>query len=107
MRIFSTLALAGFFGALLLASDASACCHKKKAECAPVCAGSGLRARPGSGLRGPGQEALLQLQDAEDEVRLPQEGRVRPVCETVYAAPVEYAPMASPQASGQASHQGM
>lgn len=34
-RHFLTLALVGLFGAFL-ASDASACCHKKKQACAPV-----------------------------------------------------------------------
>ncbi len=40
MRHLTTLALAGLFGGLLFASDASAC-HKKKCACpapAPVCA---------------------------------------------------------------------
>ena len=31
-----TSALALTFGVLMLASDASACCHKKRAACAPV-----------------------------------------------------------------------
>ena len=36
-RTLLTLALAGFFGATLMSSDASACCHKHKCA-APACA---------------------------------------------------------------------
>ena len=111
MRHLSTLALAGLFGALLLVSDASAC-HKKKCPCpapAPVCAPAPAP------VCAPAPAPVCETPKKKCHFKMPKmhmpkfslcHKKAAPVCEPTCAAPV-YETYATPQASPQASHQGM
>ena len=104
MRNLKTLALAGVIGVFALASDASAC-HKKKCACpapAPV-----VVCAPAPVVEcAPAKKCHFKMP------KMPKMGchKSAPVCAPVaYSAPASYAPAtyASPQASAQASGQGM
>jgi hypothetical protein len=88
-----TLALAGLFGSLLLASDAGACCHKKK--CAEPCAA-------------PAPEPCPPAPKCGHKFKLFGHKHKKAVCcpaPVVCATPVEYAPAVMPSGqfpSGQA-----
>lgn len=102
MRNFKTLAFAGLVGVLGLASDASAC-HKKKCACPTttvVCA-------PAPVVEcAPAKKKCFSM----PKMKMPKLGcHKKAECAPVaYAAPTTYAaPVASPQASPQATGQGM
>ncbi len=109
MRTLTTLALAGLFGALLLAGDASACCHKKKVACAPACAPAPApvcEPAPAPVCEAPAKKHCGGFK--MPKMKFGCHKKAAPACETAYA-PVEYAApvYAAPQSSPQATGQGM
>ena len=104
MRHLMTFALAGLFGGLLFASDASAC-HKKKCPCpapAPVCAPVVVCA--------PAPAPVCEPVEKKCHFKMPKmkfgchkKAACAPVetCATPTYYPTYAAPMSSPQASGQ------
>ncbi|WP_435005305.1 hypothetical protein P12x_003200 [Tundrisphaera lichenicola] len=107
MRHLTTLALAGLFGGLLLASDASAC-HKKKCPApAPVCEPAPVVCEPAPVVCEPAP-VVCETPKKKCHFKMPKmkfgchkKAECAPVAYE-YAAPVHYAtPQATPQASGQ------
>ena len=100
MQTIKTLALAGLLGAFAFTSDASAC-HKKKCACPTTTVAYVAPA--------PVVECAPAKKKCFSGMKLGCHKKAVAACPTVaYAAPVSYAaPMASPQASAQASRQGM
>jgi hypothetical protein len=106
MRHLSTLALAGLFGSLLLAGDASAC-HKKKCACpapAPVCAPAPVMVCAPAPVCAPKKTCHFKM----PKMTMPKLCHKKATCAPmVYETMAPMTPMATPQATPQATMQSM
>ena len=108
MRNFKTLALVGVIGVFALASDASAC-HKKKCACPTTTTVVACAPAPVVECAPVKKKCFSMPKVAMPKIGCHKKAVATCAAPVGYAAPVAYAApsYASPQASAQASGQGM